>query len=365
MYEEVSMVFDPELERSPLTDDERRLLSDSARCGEQGAPSLAARLVTDVAVSAIDWSSSWAQALIERATFVGCRFRGLDLSGAKCREVTFERCKFEGCRYDGAVFEACRFIACELTESRLEGTSLHDCRFVESELSELMLDGVRLDGVHTARGRLAHVRLSECMVHFWELVGTSVESVRLTLCEVGRMALTGCETTQLAILGGSYGSFELTGGTLNDLGFASAQLATLQLGELTDATRLRVNESHVRALSLEGNTISDLYLWRSELQRLSVSGGSYEGWITECTVGSGSRIADAELSAFFWDGTSAVDLTFSRVQLRRFLCARGARFTGMKLEGLRYSEGFELQLEDTRFEHCDPFPPPRGDGGTR
>jgi hypothetical protein len=183
-----------------------------------------------------------------------------------------------------------------------------------------------------------------------------VEAVRLTLCEAGRLGFLRCAVQGLVLLGGSFGTIEIEGGSAVGMSLAQVACRSLQFVRLERASDLRVNDSQLQALSFVGSEISELFVCGSVIACLTLSGGSCRGSIIECKLGSGSRLEDALLTALFLNDTEATGLTLRGVSLARFLCARRARFLGLKLEGVSYLSGCQLITESAEFADSDLFP---------
>lgn len=338
-----------------LTEIEREALRNVTGQRRQCDLELAARSVADLELALQDFAGSWDHASFERVRVRDCRLVHQDLRKAQFRDVVFEGVSFESCLFDDATFHDCRFQRCELREGTFHGTSLHGCSFDGSSLIGTILYSVRFDGVQMAGGALREVRLSQCMVHLLELDKVQLESVRFTLCEAGRVVLTGCDATNWSLLGGRFGWLEIQGGSLSNVSTAEAKVRTLHVHNVEKASRLLLNDSEFGELSLQRCHVSSLYVSHSAITQLQLRGGSYRGWITECKLGTGSRIEEAALIAFFWDKSEAVGLTLSNVQLERGLCAREARFEGLALQDVSYAPDLRLVLDGASFSNGDSF----------
>jgi fluoroquinolone resistance protein len=130
-------------------------------------------------------------------TFVECTFRDCDLSLADLdrtalQEVTYERCKLVGARFDrchtfllsvsfaqcildlasfhGLKLKGTRFLGCRMRESDLSDADLSNASFAESDLGAALFDGTVLEGadlrsavhysIDPTRNRLRKARFS-------------------------------------------------------------------------------------------------------------------------------------------------------------------------------------------------------------
>lgn len=64
------------------------------------------------------------------------------------------------------------------------------------------------------------------------------------------------------------------------------------------------------------------------------------------------------LEDFFFDDSHINGLTMTAVRLSRGLCARNARFEGLRLIDVRYESGLDLVLDGATFEGSDRFARP-------
>jgi len=84
------------------------------------------------------------------------------------------------------------------------------------------------------------------------------------------------------------------------------------LAAITPGVRAKTARLVYRRLRLRRRRVSRRFLLRgqgSTIDALELANGTFAGWITECTLGGPSRIADSKLDGFVWDDTSSRDLT--------------------------------------------------------
>src|SRR5215217_2747725 len=112
----------------------------------------------------VDWDS----AVLERVTFVDCRFDDASLAELVTRRCVFERCVLtgvglSGSTHDGTAFLSCRFdraklfdvtwTGCKLTGSQFPGATLRPMTSTDSDWSWTSLRGADLSALSLAGQR--------------------------------------------------------------------------------------------------------------------------------------------------------------------------------------------------------------------
>jgi uncharacterized protein YjbI with pentapeptide repeats len=94
---------------------------------------------------------------LDRVDFVDCRLSGLQLIGARLRNVRFVRCQLDACSARSLAgyrveFDDCRIAGADFTRAGLPGAQFIDCDltgadFSNADVAGARFHGSRLDGV--------------------------------------------------------------------------------------------------------------------------------------------------------------------------------------------------------------------------
>ena len=151
----------------------------------------------------------WDGAVLERVTFVDCRFDDASLAELVTRRCVFERCvltgvAMSGARHEGTAFLSCRFdraklfdvswTGCKLTGSQFPGATLRPMTSVESDWSYTSLRGADLSGLDLSGQKLTEADLGEADLRRCDLTRADLRHVRLHNTRLGGADLRGAET---------------------------------------------------------------------------------------------------------------------------------------------------------------------------
>ena len=175
----------------------------------------------------VDWDS----AVLERVTFIDCRFDDAQLVEVVTRRCVFERCvltgvAMAGSRHEGTAFLSCRFdraklfdvswTGCKLTGSQFPGATMRPLTSVESDWSYASLRGVDLSGADFSGQKLTEADLTDTDLRDSDLSRADLRHARLQTTLVRGADLRGADTE-----GVNWRGFDPTGVRL-DLGQAVA-----------------------------------------------------------------------------------------------------------------------------------------------
>ena len=342
---------------APLTSAERALLAQRAPDGASERVVLEERLLADLTVSNMTWQgASWRGSQLERVRFVECTLHGVNWSGAKLTDVTFERCRLISCRFGDCRLDRVRFVGGAIELGRGRRARLHDCAFEDVAVVGPLFEGSELFRLHHRGGRLSW-HLSGCQLTQWSLSDVKLDDARLTLCHGDSAALRNCEVAGLSWRGGRWSQLTFEGGKLVDLSLVEVEAESVALSQPKALSQLNMNDCRLAVLAIKAcPVVYDLHLVACKIGRLALSQSTFSGaWVTKCELGPGSQVASSTLEGTFWDETQSRDMTFRAVTIKELLCARGARFTSLKLVDVRYASDLKLVLEGAQFDAGDRF----------
>ena len=153
----------------------------------------------------VDWDS----AVLERVTFVDCRFDDAQLSELVTRRCVFERCVLTGVGMAGAVHEGTAFLSCRFDRARLFGVSWTGCKLtgsqfvgatlrpmtsVDSDWSYASLRGVDLSGLDLSGQRLREADLTDTDLRESDLTRADLRHARLQTTLLRGADLRGADT---------------------------------------------------------------------------------------------------------------------------------------------------------------------------
>ena len=151
----------------------------------------------------------WDCAVLERVTFIDCRFHDASLAELVTRRCVFERCVLtgvglSGSRHEGTAFLSCRFdrsklfdvvwTGCKLTGSQFPGATLRPMTSVESDWSYASLRGVDLSGVDLSGQRLTEADLTDTDLREADLRRADLRHARLQTTLLRGADLRGADT---------------------------------------------------------------------------------------------------------------------------------------------------------------------------
>jgi uncharacterized protein YjbI with pentapeptide repeats len=153
----------------------------------------------------VDWDS----AVLERVTFVDCRFDDASLAELVTRRCVFERCvltgvALSGSAHEGSAFLSCRFdrarlfdvswTGCKLTGSQFPGATLRPMSSVECDWSYTSLRGVDLSGLDLSGQKLTEADLTDTDLRESDLSRADLRHARLQGTRLRGADLRGADT---------------------------------------------------------------------------------------------------------------------------------------------------------------------------
>jgi fluoroquinolone resistance protein len=181
----------------------------------------------DEDLARVDWDG----ALLERVTFIDCRFDDASLAELVTRRCVFERCvltgvAMAGSRHDGTAFLSCRFdrarlfdvswTGCKLTGSQFPGATMRPMTSIECDWSYASLRGVDLSGLDLSGQKLTEADLTDTDLREADLRRADLRHARLQSTRLRGADLRGADTDAV-----NWRGFDLTGVRL-DVGQAVA-----------------------------------------------------------------------------------------------------------------------------------------------
>jgi uncharacterized protein YjbI with pentapeptide repeats len=175
----------------------------------------------DVDFARVEWDS----ALLERVTFIDCRFDDAQLAELVTRRCVFERCvltgvSMAGSRHEGTAFLTCRFdraklfdvswTGCKLTGSQFPGATLRPMTSVESDWSYASLRGVDLSGADLSGQKLTEADLTDTDLREADLSRADLRHARLQTTLLRGADLRGADTDGI-----NWRGFDPTGARLD------------------------------------------------------------------------------------------------------------------------------------------------------
>jgi uncharacterized protein YjbI with pentapeptide repeats len=151
----------------------------------------------------------WDWAVLERVTFIGCRFDDASLSELVTQKCVFERCvltgvAMAGSRHEGTAFLSCRFdraklfdvtwTGCKLTGSQFPGATLRPMTSVECDWSYASLRGVDLSGLDLSGQKLTEADLTDTDLRESDLTRADLRHARLQSTLLRGADLRGADT---------------------------------------------------------------------------------------------------------------------------------------------------------------------------
>jgi uncharacterized protein YjbI with pentapeptide repeats len=353
--------------KQPLTDEERRALTDPAALG--GKPlQLTDRLVADIEIPAL---------ALERAALRDVDFEGVELKGTRFSTARLERVSFVRCAMDGVSFEKSA-----LSEWSMEDTILRDVRF----------QGCQLQRGRTTRVESEKLTLDDCVVgqledDHGEYRGLSFRRVKVVAPAWKRTRIEGGRIEDTTVEGGKLEGVSLTETPVHGLGLRGIELRNVDFlyGEVSgldvEAARggplgfleLKCRGLHVKAsdfsilslgsVELVGAVVEDCHdlrlftLAHSQVEGLRVVRCGLQGTsFRESRVFGKSELEACIIAGLDLEGTRVEGLALRRSTIDGPVTAPKAAFSGLELEEVRYGPGYRLLDQGATYEKGSRFP---------
>lgn len=301
---------------------------------------------------------------ISGATFDGTRFedveiRECDLSESRFHEVRFKNCTLEDVKQHGGYYRRCTFddvrtanlkfkaaalTGCQLKEikdsrSYFEDTNFSDSRFTKSDLRETDFVGGLFEGSGFSDSSLERARFSEIGGTCLDFEKTELKRTGLdTISELDAVRFSDCELEQPGLSNVSNCSVQVQDcDSVNFLALRRSELEGLVIKGCEKVANLRAVGTRFTDLCLDGN-----HFEMAEIRDCEISGSS----VFDNCVFEGASLA----------GTTAVELKIQNSRFEKFIVLEGTHFKWLRLTGVSFGPGFEVDSEGVVYENSDRFP---------
>jgi uncharacterized protein YjbI with pentapeptide repeats len=358
--------------RPPLTDDERRLLTDPAAFAEASAKGPV--VLNDRTIEGLEIRDM----VFAAVTWIGVDFRMAKLSAtnfasAELREVTFSHCTFDDVAFENSRLDQCSFDFAELKQVRISDSNVVKWVLSGCTCKDMVFERSEFESVTDRLSTFGRGRWSEVRWKAPDLRGTRFDKVQVEETTIAGGTLTGVTFTD------SRGRSLLVQGTIIDgLDFVLGTWTALTFDGIRGRT-LRLTQVGVTGLSL---------LACAELVGVAISGGGVTGLaIDRCpTLGlvsfghipiRGLMVSDSFIDGAYWQGCAITDdssiersclagLTLTRSQIHdlairdtQFTVAlrlEGAHFERLRLERISYAPALDLRTDGLTYGPGARFP---------
>ena len=301
---------------------------------------------------------------ISGAKFTGTRFedvnfRGCDLSGSRFRNVDFVDCTFEDVEQHGGYYQRSRFddvrmanlkykamtfTGCQLkgikdSRSYFEDTNFIDSHFQKSDLRETEFVGGRFDKSSFSDTSLDRARFSE-------ICGTGLNF------EQGELKSTGFDTIK------DLEALSFTGCDLNQPSFSNVTVPGLRIVRCNPVVYLALRRSHLDDLVIEDcESVSNLRLQGTRLKNFRLLGGNFELLeIRECEIEDKSSFTNCIFEGSSLADSTIVELKIEHCRFEKFIVLEGTHFKFLRMTGVAFGPGFEVDSAGVVYESSDRFP---------
>jgi uncharacterized protein YjbI with pentapeptide repeats len=333
--------------RPPLTDNERRLLTDAAAFAEAAAKgpvvvndrTVEGLDIRDMVFAAVSWTS---------VDFRMVKFSATRFAGAGLRDVTFAYCNFDDVAFENCSLDQCTFDFTEFGRVRISDSKAVTLVLSGCTCKDVVLERSEFESMTDRLSTFTRVRWSEVRWKAPEFRGTRFDKI-----QVEDTLITGGTLAGVTFTDAQGRSLILQGTLVDGLDFVLGTWTALTFDGIRGRT-LRLTEVRVTGLSL---------LACGELVGVAIAGGNVTGLaIDRCpTLGlvsfgqvpiRGLMVSDSFIDGAYWQGCTITDnnsiersclagLTLTRSQIHD-LAIRDTQFTvGLRLEGA-HVEGLTL-----------------------
>jgi uncharacterized protein YjbI with pentapeptide repeats len=358
--------------RPLLTNDERRLLTDSvafAEAAAKGPVILNDRTVEGVEIRDMVFSAiRWTGVDFRRTTFSAISF-----ASAELREVTFTNCNLDNVTVENSRLDQCTFDFAEIKRMRISDSTTAKLALSACTCKDMVFERSEFESAVDRASTFTRARFSDMRWKTPEWRGTHFDKVHVENATIAGGMLAGVTFTD------ALGRSLLVQGTLVDgLDFVLGSWTALTFEGIRGRT-LRLTEVGVTGLSL---------LACGELVGVAIAGGNVAGLaIDRCpTLGLVSfgqvpiqslMVSDSFIDGAYWQGCTITDdnsiersclagLTLTRSKIAQLairdtqftvaLRLEGAHIEGLKLERISYAPDLDLRTDGLSYGPGARFP---------
>jgi uncharacterized protein YjbI with pentapeptide repeats len=362
----------PDNSRPPLTDQERRLLTDPAAFAEAAARGPV--ILNDRSVDGLE---------INAMAFAAVTWTGVDFQGTKLRATVFTNAELRevtltGCTFDDVAFERCRLDQCAFDFAECTGLRISDSNALKVSLSactckNTVFERSQFQSATDRASTFARTRWSDVCWSAPEMRGTRFDQAQIEDSTIVGGTLAGVTFTDgkgrsLLVQGTLVDGVDFVLGTWVALTFDQIRGRSLRLTEVSATALSLLACGELVGVAIAGGSVTGLAIDRCptlglvgfsqvQMRGLMVSDAVIDGasW-QRCSITDDSSIertslAGLDLGQSILDGVAIRDCEFTIA-----LGLAGANIHGLVLERVRYAPGLDLRADGANYGPGARFP---------
>ena len=358
--------------RPLLTDDERRLLTDSVAFSEAAAKgpvivndrTVEGLEIRDMVFAAVQWTG---------VDFRMAKFSATSFAGAHLLEVTFTQCTFADIAFEDSRLDQCTFEFTELTRVRISDSNAVKLVLSGCTCKDVVFEHSEFESTTDRASTFTRGRFSEMRWKTPEWRGTRFDKLQVEDAIIAGGTLAGVTFTDaqgrsLLVQGALVDGLDFVLGSWTALTFEGIRGRTLRLTEVgvTGLSLLACGE--LVGVAIAGGNVAGLAIDRCPtlglvsfgqipIQSLMVSDSFIDGAYWQgCTITDDNSIERSCLAGLTLTRSKIAQLAIRDTQFTVALRLEGAHIEGLKLERISYAPDLDLRTDGLSYGPGARFP---------
>lgn len=293
-------------------------------------------------LSELDLGPKVLEAMVRKASpdnrpiWISASTGGLNLHGARLREINLQGANLEGAdlwgaNLQGATLIRTRFQRAVLRQANLQGARLTEAILQGAELGEANLQGCTMEGVRAHGVALNGSNLQGANLRVATLQGADLRSANLQESHLGGAKLQGADLEAANLQGVNLGEANIQGASLKKVNLTRAHLWWANL-QGTDLTVANLQNADLRGANLQGSNLSGANLLGADLRSTNLQGANLQGTKLENADLRGSNLQGANLQGANLREANLSGCHLEGVDLSQVTTMEGVRLHGAFLE---------------------------------
>jgi uncharacterized protein YjbI with pentapeptide repeats len=358
--------------RPPLTDEERRLLTDPAYFAEvaaQGPVVLADRTVENLSIrdqrfTSVEWRGvDFVATNLASTTFTAAQLSQVTFTSCKLEQVVFERCRLADCAFEFGELERLR-----LTDTSTQRLSLAACVCSDSVIERVEFDSAKDAASSFARLALRETRWQGCEWHGTRFDQPEVNALTVTGGTLAGVTFTDARGRGLLVQGTLIDGLDFVLGTWVALTFDQVYGRCLRLTEVAATGVSLLGCGELVGVAVAGGSVTGLAIDRcptlglvglahTSIRGLAIADSFLDGAFWQhCSIGEDSTIERAVLAGLSLGESTLDGVTIRDTEFTVSLGIERARIQGLNLEGVRYAPDLEFSDQGVTYGPGARFP---------
>lgn len=295
---------------------------------------------------------------IQNSTFDRVIFAGTDVTVSKIKDTEFKSCNFTNTKFVQTEFTKCVFNSCRGLEVRMGKSSFRDCEFHDLT-----------DNLGNFDSAVFHnCNIEKSMLQNTSLYNAELDSTKFSDVVLDNAAFSGAKFKNTGFYNTSIDFCDFAESTIDVLAFEhckskgmsliGAHIIDLEFNECSDFDRMSVIESEGRDISIKNcKDFLEPMFSLSKIENLVIVGSTLEYLDCNESVFTGdNRIGSSTIKGINFVDAQVKGMTFDDCTITTYIILNKARFDGLTLNNIQYSEDIKIKAKDAEYVNSDKFP---------